>query len=192
MFFYDLFCNLIQFFRAFFCAVLTAVNLLCADTMFSPVPSVIAVIQHQRLEIIHCMGKLRLRCLAFLKFIKYSCQFFLIAVANRFGRLFFFFLSTPSYLLSFGFSFSLVTYIIISFSIFLIIFCAVYYNIFAPCIIFLRGIAFLFSIYYNKLILRDWCYGTPGSRAFYLTQGFERWLCRRPLFPRRLLHYFYI
>ena len=53
--------NFIDHFKKFqgsvFCFVLSCINLLGTDTVFSPVASAIAVIEHQRLQIVHRMCK---------------------------------------------------------------------------------------------------------------------------------------
>ena len=74
MFFYDLICNLIQFFRTFFCAALAAVNLLGGHIVIGPVAAAVAVVEQKRLQIVHCVGKVRLGGLVGLKLVKNSHQ----------------------------------------------------------------------------------------------------------------------
>ena len=58
MLLYDPVRDLKDLLRSFFCFGLPAVNSFGINIMFSPVPSVVAVIQDQRLKIIHAVRKL--------------------------------------------------------------------------------------------------------------------------------------
>ena len=59
-----------QLFRSQARLSLPAVDLFCGHSMLLPVPAVIAVVQDQRLQVIHSVSKFCFRRLIFLKFIK--------------------------------------------------------------------------------------------------------------------------
>lgn len=62
--------QLIQVRRAFLRAALAAVNLLGGHIVIGPVAAAVAVVEQKRLQIVHCVGKVRLGGLVGLKFVK--------------------------------------------------------------------------------------------------------------------------